>query len=351
MPFVDIPFHPPQASEFAAEVDALYFLIWGLTIIFTLIVALLILVLAIRYRRGSRVDRSNPPTHSLPLELTWSVIPLILGIIVFAWGARLYADVYKVPDNAMEIYVIGKQWMWHMQHPNGIRENNELHVPVGRAVKLTMISQDVIHSFFVPAFRIKRDVLPGTYTTAWFRATKPGKYHLFCAEFCGTQHSAMGGYVYVMPPAEFQKWLDSGGKGGEMPKTTRQPTLAEQGAEIWEQNNCGNCHGAVSNRRGPTLVGIYNRPRALKDGMTVKADEAYLRESILEPNRRLTAGYEPLMPSYKEQLKEDQVVKLIAYIRSLGSPDEPGRPEATRALNEPGSARDANAGKMGGKTR
>lgn len=344
---MDIPFHPPQASEFASEVDALYLLLWLLTIVFTVIVGILVMVLAIRYRRGAKVDRSNPPSHSTALELTWSIIPLILGLIVFFWGARLYADAYKVPDNAMNIYVVGKQWMWHIQHPNGIRENNELHVPTGRAVKLTMISQDVIHSFFVPAFRLKRDVLPGYYSTVWFRATKPGKYYLFCAEFCGTQHSAMGGYVYVMEPAEFEKWQASGGKGGEMPKTTKVPTLAEQGAEIWEQNNCGNCHGAVSNRRGPTLVGIYNKPRSLKGGEVVKADDAYLREAILRPNERLTEGYEPLMPDYKDQLKEDQVVKLIAYIRSLGTPDEPSRVVAGRVLNEAAG----NAGERRGNTR
>jgi cytochrome c oxidase subunit II len=318
----DIPVHPVQASDFAGEVDALYFVLWGLTILFTLIVAAMVTVFCLRYRKGTKVDRSNPPSHNGALELAWSVIPLFLALIVFVWGARLYADAYKVPDNAIQAYVIGKQWMWHIQHPNGRRENNELHVPVGRAVKLTMISQDVIHSFFIPAFRLKRDVLPGTYTNMWFRATRPGKYHLFCAEYCGTQHSNMIGSVYVMEEEAFQKWLEQPyEKSGVDEQPTRTLTLAEEGKEIWETNQCGNCHANESQRRGPSLVGIYGKPRQLEGGAIVTADDAYLREAIINPNKRLTAGYAPLMPEYS-QLKEDQILKLIAYIKSLGAPDK-----------------------------
>lgn len=319
----NVPFHPEQASVFAGEVDALYFVLWGLTILFTIIVAVMVLFFGIRYRKGARVDRSNPPSHNGALELAWSIIPLFLSLIVFVWGARLYADAYKVPDNAMQVYVIGKQWMWHMEHLNGRRENNELHVPVGRAVKLTMISQDVIHSFFVPAFRVKRDVLPGAYTNMWFTPTKPGKYHLFCAEYCGTQHSNMIGTVYVMEPEDFQKWMDQPyEKSGAEAEPTRPLTLVEEGKEIWDTNMCGNCHGGESKRRGPSLIGIYGKPRQLEGGQVVTADDSYLREAIVEPNKKLTAGYAPLMPEYT-QLKEDQILKLIAYIKSLGTPDKP----------------------------
>ncbi len=323
VPNIQIPFHPEQASEFAGEVDALYFVLWGLTILFTLIVAVMVLFFGYRYRKGAKADRSNPPSHNGALELAWSIIPLFLSLIIFVWGARLYADAYKVPDNAMQVYVIGKQWMWHIEHQNGRRENNELHVPIGRAVKLNMISQDVIHSFFVPAFRMKRDVLPGSYTNAWFRATKTGKYHIFCAEYCGTQHSNMIGSVYVMSQEDFQKWMDAPyEKSGNEPQPMKPLTMAEEGKEIWETNQCGNCHGGESKRRGPSLVGIYGKPRQMTDNSTIIADDSYLREAIINPNKHITAGYAPLMPEYS-QLKEDQILKLIAYIKSLGTPDVP----------------------------
>jgi cytochrome c oxidase subunit 2 len=204
----DLPIFPEQASNFAAESDALYYVLTLLTVVFTLIVFVLVAILAVRYRRGNRVDRSNPVHHSSILEMSWSILPLILGLAVFVWSAKLFAAMYgQAPANSLEVYVIGKQWMWHIQHQNGIRENNELHVPVGRPVKLTMVSQDVIHSFFIPAFRIKRDVMPGRYTSVWFTPTKAGKYHLFCAEYCGTQHSEMTGSVYAMEPKDFENWI------------------------------------------------------------------------------------------------------------------------------------------------
>ena len=344
---LNLPFHPEQASEFAGEIDALYLVLWGLTIVFTLIVAVMVLFFGYRYRKGSKVDRSNPPSHNGALELAWSIIPLFLSMIIFVWGARLYADAYKVPDNAMQVYVIGKQWMWHIEHQNGRRENNELHVPIGRAVKLQMISQDVIHSFFVPAFRMKRDVVPGTYTNAWFKATKIGKYHIFCAEYCGTQHSNMIGSVYVMSQEDFQKWLDQPyEKSGNEAQPTRALTMAEEGKEIWETNQCGNCHGSQSKRRGPSLVGIYGKPRQLADGSTQIADDAYLREAIVNPNKHITAGYAPLMPEYS-QLKEDQILKLIAYIRSLGVPDAPAA--AKQKGNEKVTASSTAVGMRGNK--
>ena len=345
----DIPVHPEQASEFAAEIDPLYFVLWGLTILFTLIVAAMVTIFRIRYRKGTKVDRSNPPSHNGFLEASWSIIPLFLSLIVFVWGARLYADAYKVPDNAIPIYVIGKQWMWHIQHQNGRRENNELHVPVGRAVKLNMISQDVIHSFFIPAFRMKRDVLPGTYTNAWFKATKPGKYHIFCAEYCGTQHSNMIGSVYVMEPDDYQRWLDTPyEKSGNEVEQTRALTLVEQGKEVWDTNQCGNCHGSESKRRGPSLVGIYGKPRQMADGTVRTADDTYLREAIINPNKHVTAGYAPLMPEYS-QLKEDQILKLIAYIRSTGSPDVPAATQQNQNGNGKVTASTNAVGMRGNK--
>lgn len=316
----DFTIRPPAASTFAGEVDALYAVLWALTILFSVLVGGVIFYLAIRYRRGNKVDRSRPVGDHALLELTWSIIPLILGLAIFAWGARLYAQMYQQPPaGAREVTVIGKQWMWHLQHSNGTRENNELHLPVGEPVKLTMISQDVIHCFYVPAFRLKRDVVPGRYTNFWFTPTKPGKYRLFCTEYCGTQHSLMGGWIYVMPRADFQEWLSSGGNR----MTAAKQTLASAGAELYQQLGCYTCHGAANQRKGPTLVGIYGKPRKLQNGQTVIADETYLRESILYPNQKLQVGWPPLMANYADQLSEEQVMQLIAYIKTLSN--QPGQ--------------------------
>lgn len=315
----DFPIFPEQASNFAGEMDALYFLLWLLTITFTVLVAIMVLVFSVRYRRGSRVDRSKPVNTHHGLELTWSIIPLLLGLGVFVWAAKLFANVYSAPPaNSMEVFVIGKQWMWHLQHSNGVRENNELHVPLGQPVKLTMISQDVIHDFFVPDFRIKRDVVPGRYTQVWFIPTKVGKYHLFCAEFCGTQHSLMGGWVYVMKPDDFQDWLNHGGPRN----TTSTPTLADVGKSLYQDLACDNCHGAKSTERGPSLYGLYGKQVKLASGESVAADNAFLRDAILNPSAHPIAGYpNDTMPAYKGQVNEEQVLQLIAYIKSLGAPD------------------------------
>jgi cytochrome c oxidase subunit 2 len=337
----NFPFHPEQASTIATEVDMLYFALWGLTIVFTALVLMMLIVFVLRFRKGTKVNRANPQHHNTALELSWSIVPLILGLIIFVWGAKLYADAYTIPSNASTVYVIGKQWMWHMQHQNGIRENNELHVPVGKPIKLEMISQDVIHSFFVPAFRIKRDVLPGIYTSVWFEATKPGKYHLFCAEFCGTQHSLMIGSIYVMQPADYQRWLDTNGaKPGDATRKTPvvRQTMEEQGAELYQQLNCANCHAAEDGKRGPSLYGIYNRKRQLTDGRIVVADRNYLREALVKPYDKINAGYDKTMPAY-DQLREEQINSLIAYMRSLGTASEPkspvkepsGRPSASQS--------------------
>ena len=314
----NLPIIPEQASNFAGESDALYFTLTLLTTIFTLLVFGLVIFLAVRYRRGNRVDRSNPVHHSSVLEMSWSIGPMILGLMVFVWSAKLFAQMYgAAPKDCMDIYVIGKQWMWHLQHTNGIRENNELHIPLDRNVKLTMTSQDVIHSFFVPAFRIKKDVIPGSYSTVWFRPTKAGKFHLFCAEYCGTQHSEMGGWVYVMEPADYQKWLSTGGQRTQ----DTQPipvSMADRGKAVYDQQGCGNCHDSDGMNRGPSLAGLFGSQVRLKGGQTVLADENYLRKSILTPNEEIAEAYQQIMPSYKDQISEEQLLQVIEYIKSIG---------------------------------
>ncbi len=298
--------------------DALFYTLTALTVIFTVLVGALVLFFAIRYRKGAKVKRGGTVESHLGLELTWTIIPLILGMFIFWWSAKLFIKTRQPPKDAMEIFVIGKQWMWHLQHSNGVRENNELHVPVGVPVRLTMISQDVIHSFFIPQFRIKQDVLPGRYTQQWFIATKPGKYNLFCAEYCGTSHSEMGGYVYAMPKKEFNEWLASGGSKKEPPVS-----MIEAGQRLYEQNACGNCHVAEDNERAPSLVGLFGKRRTMKDGTEADVDDAYLRESILNPYAKIVKGYTDTMPEYKKQLTEEQVLYLNAYIKSLGATKTP----------------------------
>lgn len=322
---MEIPLLPQQASSFAVEVDAIYLVLWALTIFFSFAVMATLVFLAYRYRRGSNADRSRPVHSDLRVELLWSIVPLIIGLIVFAWSANLYARTRKPPADAMEIHVIGKRWMWQIQHANGVRENAELHVPVGRNVKLTTISQDVIHSFFVPAFRVKHDVVPGTYTTLWFRPTKVGRYRLFCTQYCGTQHSQMDGWVTVMEPDAFERWLANEGQSPERPVVS----LIEAGKSLYDRMACASCHAQPSGdgrkplQRGGSLHGLYGSLVKLKDGQTVRADEAYLRESILRPNARIVKGYWPIMPSYEGQLSEEQVLQIIAYIKSLGPAEVP----------------------------
>jgi cytochrome c oxidase subunit 2 len=311
---MNFPLFPDQASTIAKPIDDIAIAITVLSIFFTLVVFAAVLFLAIRYRRGSSANRKNASHHNLWLELAWSLPPLFLGLFIFAWSVIPFAQVYNPPKNAEEIFVIGKRWMWHLQHANGIRENNELHVPVGRPFKLTIISQDVIHGFYVPDFRVKRDAIPGLYNTVWFEATKPGKHHLFCTEYCGTNHSQMGGWVYVMNPADYDKWVASGGT--RMETSIRTPQ--EDGAELFSQLACGNCHKTEDSARAPSLAGLLGRQRVLQSGKTITADENYIRNAIVKPEDNLLAGWGPTMQSYKEQLTEQQIHDLIAYIKSLG---------------------------------
>jgi cytochrome c oxidase subunit II len=305
----DFPLFPLQASTYAAREDALFFFLVAVSAFFVALIFLLILLFAVRYRRRSPEERARSVREPLWLELAWTLIPLGLTVIIFLWGARLFFFASRPPANAMEINVVGKQWMWRLQHPEGPREINELHVPVGTPVKLTMTSEDVIHSFFVPAFRIKRDVVPGRYITAWFEATKTGEYHLFCTQYCGTQHAGMIGRVIVMEPVEYERWLRGGG-AGLLP--------AAQGEVLFQRLACGACHRPDNTGRGPSLVGLFGQPVRLEGGGTATADEGYIRESILMPQAKIVAGFQPIMPTFKGQVSEEGILQIIAYIKSLG---------------------------------
>ncbi len=328
-----IPLVPESASTVSWQVDALYFYLSGVTLFFTLLISTVLIFFVIRYRRRTPYEIPRPVAGSHKLETIWTVIPFIIAMTMFGWGARVYFEQYKPPQNAIEIYVVGKQWMWKLQHATGQREINELHVPVGRKIKLIMTSEDVIHDFFVPAFRTKADVVPGRYTTLWFEATTPGKYHLFCAEYCGMNHSGMTGTVYVMEPREFDNWL-SGNTGSATP--------AAAGQQLFQSLGCASCHGANGEGgRGPTLVGLFGREQPIEGGQTIRADEAYIRESILNPQAKLVAGFGPIMPTFQGQITEDQLVQLIAFIKGLHgtAPEAGASPVPSPAGAQPSPAR------------
>ncbi|MBI4537325.1 MAG: cytochrome c oxidase subunit II [candidate division NC10 bacterium] len=301
---------PEQASTMAGQVDALLLFLLAVSLFFIGLIFLTVIVFAIRYRRRSEAERPQPIHGSLPLELLWTIIPLGLALVMFGWGAWLYFALNRPPADAMEVFVVAKQWMWKFQHPSGMREINELHVPLGRPVKVTMTSEDAIHSFGVSDFRIKMDVVPGRYTTAWFEATKPGEYRLGCAEYCGTEHAKMVGRVVVMRPEAYEAWLRGAPTG---------ISLAAAGEKVFQQNGCAACHLSAGAGPGPSLAGIFGKPVKLATGQTVTADDAYLRESILDPQAKLVAGYPPIMPSLKGMLGEEQVTQLLAYIKSLAA--------------------------------
>ncbi len=303
-----IPGLPEQASTAAVEVDILFAVFTLLTIFFSVLIAVAVTYFAIKYRRGSKADRSNPIAGSLKLELTWTIVPLIMAIAVFTWASSVYFRLITPPDGAMEVTVVGRQWMWKIQHPTGQREINELHVPIGQPVKLTMTSQDVIHSFFIPAFRVKQDVVPGMYSHLWFEATKPGSYHLFCAEYCGTEHSRMIGTVHAMDPKDYEAWLQSG---------TVQESMAQTGERLFRDKGCSGCHAGNSSVRAPLLNGVFGSPTPLDDGSVVTADDMYIRDSILLPKKQVAAGYKPVMPTFQGQLSEEELFQLISYIKSL----------------------------------
>jgi len=304
---MQIPLFPEQASTISVEVDRLLYFLVAVSVFFTLLIFFAIFYFAIRYRRRSETEIPQSTHTGLTLEILWTVIPFGITMIMFTWGASIFFTESRPPDDAMQIYVVGKQWMWKLQHMEGNREINELHIPINRSIKLTMTSEDVIHSFFVPAFRTKQDVVPGRYTTTWFKATKAGKYHLFCAEYCGTNHSAMIGWVYAMEPQDYQQWLSGAPKG----------TLSEAGQQLFTDLACVNCHKADNSGRCPTLVGVFGSTVKLAGGGTAKADEAYIRESILNPTAKVVQGYQPVMPTFQGLVTEEQVVELIEYVKSL----------------------------------
>jgi cytochrome c oxidase subunit 2 len=312
--FDNLPLWPARASTGAGNVDALYIFLVLLSGFMCLAIFTMIIVFSLRYRR-QRGHVAEQIEGSTALEITWSVVPLGIFLVIFAWGAFIFFQERTPPRDATEIYVVAKQWMWKLEHVEGQREINELHVPVGRDVKMIMTSQDVIHSFYVPAFRIKQDVLPGRYTTAWFRATKPGVYHLFCAEYCGSQHSGMIGQVVVMEPAQYEAWLSGGNSTG---------SLASNGESVFQQLGCPTCHRSDTQARGPNLVGIFGKPVQLEDGRTVIADENYIRESILSPSAKVVSGFKPIMPVFQGLVSEEQLTELVAYVKSLGASSAAG---------------------------
>jgi cytochrome c oxidase subunit 2 len=279
---------------------------------------LVIFYLAVKYRRrpdNELAEEQEPPKY---LEAAWIIIPFFIFMFMFVWGAWVYFRLARVPDNALDVYATGKQWMWKFQHPSGQREINTLHVPVGRPVRITMASEDVIHSLFFPAFRVKMDVLPSRYRTMWFQATKVGRFHIFCAEYCGTLHSGMTGWVEVMEPTDYQRWLAGGAEG----------SLASQGEKLFQKYACVTCHTGDATGRGPTLIGLYGSDVMLSDNSIVKADDNYIRESILNPSAKVAKGYAvpSIMPTFQGQVNEDDLIKLLAYIKSLGVQRTPVTP-------------------------
>jgi cytochrome c oxidase subunit 2 len=331
-----LPLFPESASSLSPQVDAL-FITWSLiSIFFTLLIAGLIIFFMVRYRRRSVDEVGQEEKPAMWLEIAWSVIPLGIALTMFVWGTRVFFNVYRPPADAIEYYSVGKQWMWKFQHPDGHREINALHIPVGRPIRLKLTSEDVIHSFYVPAFRVKQDALPGRYTQVWFQATKPGTYHLFCAEYCGGEHSRMIGSIVVMEPRDYEAWL-AGGPAGK--------SVVASGAELFNQLACQTCHIAAPNRppRGPNLKGLFGNQVKLANGDTVAADETYLRESILNPTAKIVAGYDPIMPTYQGQVSEEQLLQLISYVKSLAG--EGGTEAGGGAPSTATGAAEGSAGK------
>jgi cytochrome c oxidase subunit II len=310
-----LPLYPEQASNFAPHVDALMIFIIAVCLFFAVSVTAAVILFFFKYQRKDPNEVGVPIHGDMRLETAWMVVPLVLAMAMFGWGAVVYVDFRNTPKETLDIYVIGKQWMWKLQQPNGMREINELHVPVGRNVRLIMASEDVIHDFFVPAFRVKMDVVPGHYNTMWFRPTKAGRYHFFCAQYCGTNHAVMGGWVTVMEPSDYAAWL-SGSSGADA-----NPVVA--GEKLFAEKACITCHFSNGTGRAPSLNGVYAGQVGLADGSTVTADDSYIRESILVPNAKIVRGYQPVMPTFQGQLTEEQIMALTAYIKSLQSQPVP----------------------------
>jgi cytochrome c oxidase subunit II len=310
MMLTDFPLFPEQASTMAGQVDALYIMLCVVTGAVSVLIFTAIFVLSIIYRRRPDNELAEEQEPPKALEAAWIILPFIFFMATFVWGSWLYFELARVPDNALDIYATGKQWMWKFQHPSGQREINTLHVPVNRPIRVTMASEDVIHSLFFPYFRTKADVLPNRYRTLWFEATKTGRFHIFCAEYCGTSHSGMIGWVEVMEPTDYQKWLAGGVEG----------SLASQGEKLFQKYACNTCHTNDATARGPVLVGLYGTPVTLSNDQVVTADDNYIRESILNPQGQIVKGFGPIMPTFQGQVNEEDLLKLLAYIKSLAPP-------------------------------
>ena len=331
----DFPLFPEQASSVAPLVDGLYIGLVVVTGTVSLLIWLAIFYLAIKYRRRPDNELAQEQEPPMALEMTWTILPAIIFIGIFIAGAFVFFRIQRVPSNALEIYATGRQWMWKFQHPGGQREINTLHVPVGRAVKITHASEDVIHSLWFPAFRVKMDVLPNRFRTMWFQATKTGTYHIFCTEYCGTLHSGMIGSVIVMEPTEYQRWLAGGSEG----------SLASQGEQLFAKYSCNTCHLSTGTGRGPVLAGLYGKTRPLADGTSIVADDQYLRESILNPSLKVAASFQPVMPTFQGQVSEDELIRLMAYVKSIpvdggagASPAPASTPPATSTQSGAASA-------------
>jgi len=298
---------PREASTIAPYMDALYFFLLAMTVVGLLLVGAILVTFSMRYRKSVHPVATQIEGSTL-LEATWTIIPLAIFLVTFVWGALLYFRIYNPPVNSMNIYIVGKQWMWKAEHPGGQHEIDALHVPTGRPIQLTMISQDVFHSFSIPDFRVKREVIPGRYSTVWFEATTPGTYHIFCTQYCGTNHSAMIGEVTVLSPADYEKWTE---------ESTSGMSLAQNGERLFASMGCNACHSGNAAARGPSLSGVYGSKLRLTNGQEVLVNDAYLRDSILNPSQHITAGYAPIMPTYQGQISEDGLIDLVEYVKAL----------------------------------
>jgi cytochrome c oxidase subunit II len=314
------PVFPESASTMAGRVDALYLFLIGVSVFFVAVIAGLIVYFGFRYRRRAAGEVGRPVHGGYALEVLWTAVPVVLTMVMFFWGAAVYYSMASPPADTLDIYVVAKQWMFKFQHLGGQREIDELHVPAGRAVKLTMASEDVIHDLFVPAFRMKADIVPGRYTTIWFTPTQPGTYRFFCSQYCGTKHSGMIGQVVVMAPADYEAWLSGG---------TTETSMTSAGEKLFQDLGCASCHQADGLGRGPSLQGLFRHQVQLADGQSVLADEAYLRQCILTPGGTKLPGYQPIMPTFQGVISEDQLLQLIEYIKSLGSAPPP-QPQGAR---------------------
>src|SRR6202167_865150 len=333
---------PPEASAISPYMDAFYFFLLLITVVGMTLVGALVVGFSLRYRR-ERNPVATQVEGSTLLEATWTIIPLALFLVCFVWGALLYFRIYNPPANSMNIYIVGKQWMWKAEHPGGQHEIDSLHVPINRQVQLTMISQDVFHSFSIPAFRVKREVITGRYSTVWFEATATGTYHLFCTQYCGTNRSAMIGEVVAMTPDDYQKWASGSTSGA---------SLAQNGERLFASLGCSSCHSGEATARGPNLAQVYGSQLQMADGSTVTANDAFPREAILNPSTRVTAGYAAIMPTYQGQVSEEGLIDLVEYIKNLNSnyrvqqtltatqlsPGQAGATSGSPAMNSPAKA-------------